>query len=302
MYYKILFNKEIGSQQRYPLPSLQGRGRGVGLLLLLLLFPLFTYAQFNPTDPAEPQVPVFYYPLTVACDPDIAGYVSGAGSYAPGATVTVSTSAKAGYTFSHWTLNGETIAQPASFSYTTVKGKMDFVAHYNLAPVDPSEPTMNVKSRLYLESEPAGICTFNRTSGDFVAADNPVRVNVTGCDQWYEFTGWYNGSTLVSSVQDFNYITDFHDVTLTAHFRELPFTPTNPDDPASQGEEGIQTLMTGDANGDGSVDVTDAVAVINAYLSGSNASIHAGVADVNHDGVIDITDAVAIINLYLNSQ
>lgn len=281
-----------------PLPH--GRGLGVGLLLLFL--PVCTYAQFNPNDPAEPQVPVFYYPLTIACDPDIAGTTAGRGNYAPGTTVTVSTSARSGYTFSHWTLNGETIAQPASFSYTTVKGKMDFVAHYDLAPVDPSEPTMNVKSRLYLESEPAGICTFNRTSGDFVSADQYVPLNITNSDQWYEFTGWYKGQELVSSVANFSYLADFHDVTLTAHFRELPFTPTNPDDPASQGEEGIQTLMTGDANGDGSVDVTDAVAVINAYLSGSNASIHAGVADVNHDGVIDITDAVAIINLYLNSQ
>ena len=301
MHHNNSFNKEKGSQQRYPLPSLQGRGWGVGLLLLLLMFPLSAFAQFNPDDPAEPQVPVFYYPLTVACDPDVAGYVSGKGNYAPGTTVTVSTSPKTGYTFSHWTLNGETIAQPASFSYTTVAGKMDFVAHYNLSPVDPSEPTMDVKSRLYLESEPAGICTFNRTSGAFVAADDYVTVNVEGCDQWYEFTGWYDGSTLVSSVQNFNYLTDFHDVTLTAHFRELPFTPTNPDDPSSAGGD-IQTLMTGDANGDGSVDVTDAVAVINAYLSGDNSAINVGVADVNHDSVIDITDAVAIINLYLNSQ
>ena len=274
------------------------------VLLLLMVGGMQAQDPFEPDDPAEPQVPVFYYPLTVACDPDVAGYVSGKGNYAPGTTVTVSTSPKTGYTFSHWTLNGEPLDAsdyPASFSYTTVKGKMDFVAHYNLSPVDPSEPTMDVKSRLYLESEPAGICTFNRTSGAFVAADQYVDLEITGCDQWYEFTGWYNGSTLVSSVQDFNYLTDFHDVTLTAHFRELPFTPTNPDDPSSAGGD-IQTLMTGDANADGSVDVTDAVAVINAYLSGDNSAINVGVADVNHDGVIDITDAVAIINLYLNSQ
>ena len=268
---------------------------------LLLLITGSMQAQFNPDDPAEPQTPVFYYPLTVACDPDIAGYASGAGNYAPGTSRTVSTSAKAGYAFSHWTLNGETIDQPASFSYTTVAGPMAFVAHYNLSPVDPAEPTMNVKSRLYLDSEPEGICTFNRTSGELVQADNYVALNVTNCDQWYEFTGWYKGNELVSNEQNFQYLADFHDVTLTAHFRELPFTPTNPDDPVSQGGN-IQTLQTGDANGDGSVDVTDAVAVINAYLTSDQSGINAGVADVNYDGVIDITDAVAIINLYLNSQ
>ena len=128
-----------------------------------------------------------------------------------------------------------------------------------------------------------------------------MTVNVTNCDQWYEFTGWYNGDELVSEVQNFNYLTDFQDVTLTAHFRELPFTPTDPDDPESQGGN-VQNHKTGDANEDGSVDVTDAVAVINAYLTNDTGSINVGAADVNFDGVIDITDAVAIINLYLNSQ
>ena len=77
--------------------------------------------------------------------------------------------------------------------------------------------------------------------------------------------------------------------------------PEDPADPESAGGD-IQTLLTGDANGDGSVDVTDAVAVINAYLTSDQSSINTGVADVNHDEVIDITDAVAIINLYLNSH
>lgn len=269
---------------------------GVGLLFLLSLA---ARAQFTP--PPDPSVPVFYYALTAVCDPVDAGTASGKGSYAPGTSVTVSTSAKAGFTFSYWTLNGERIEQPASFSYTTVAGAMDFVAHYNLTPIMPSDPTMNVKSRLYLTSAPEGICTFNRTSGAYVQADQYVVVNVTNADQWYEFTGWYNGDVLVSDVQSFNYLTDFQDVTLTAHFRELPFTPAIPADPESQGGN-IQNHMTGDANEDGSVDVTDAVAVINAYLTNDTSSINVGVADVNHDGIIDITDAVAIINLYLNSQ
>ena len=272
-------------------------------LLLLVVGSMQAQSEFHPDFPAEPQVPVFYYPLTVACDPEVAGSASGRGSYVPGQTVTVSTSAKSGYTFSHWTLNGETIAQPAIFSYTTVAGPMAFVAHYDLAPVFPSEPTMNVKSRLYLNSEPEGICTFNCTSGDLVQADQYVTLNVTNCDQWYEFTGWYKGEELVSSVQNFNYLADFHDVTLTAHFRELPFTPVFPDDPDQlKTQNDVQTLLTGDADGDGSVDVTDAVAVINAYLTNNTSGINVGVADINHDGVIDITDAVGIINLYLNSQ
>ncbi len=64
----------------------------------------------------------------------------------------------------------------------------------------------------------------------------------------------------------------------------------------------VKSYALGDANEDGSVDVTDAVAVINAYLNGDNSNINVGAADVNHDNVIDITDAVAIVNLYLNNQ
>lgn len=269
--------------------------------LLLLVRGSMQAQGFNPDDPAEPQVPVFYYPLTVACTPVEAGYASGKGSYTPGQQVMVSTSANSGYTFSHWTLNGERINQPTSFSYTTIEGQMDFIAHYDLAPIDPAEPTMDVKSRLYLTSEPEGICTFNRTSGTFVQADSYVSVNVTNVDQWYEFTGWYKNGTLLTEEQSFNYLADYTDATLVAHFSQLPFTPTNPSEPISQGGD-IQTLLTGDANGDGNVDVTDAVTIINAYLSNSSSGINVSVADVNKDGVIDITDAVAIINIYLNGN
>ena len=117
--------------------------------------------------------------------------------------------------------------------------------------------------------------------------------------QGYVFKGWYNGETQVCDVVSFNYLMPNENTTLTARF---VYDPADPADPSSPEGANPQTLLTGDANGDGAVDVTDAVAVINAYLSGDNSAINEGVADVNHDSVIDITDAVAIINLYLNSQ
>ena len=57
---------------------------------LLLLLAGSMQAQDSFGDPPEPQVPVFYYPLTVTCDPDVAGTASGRGSYAPETVVTVS--------------------------------------------------------------------------------------------------------------------------------------------------------------------------------------------------------------------
>ena len=274
------------------------------VLLLLLAGSVQAQTGFDPVNPPDPQVPVFYYPLTVSCNPATAASTSGRGNYAPGTVVTVSTSANVGYTFNHWELNGEPYAATTtSFSFTTTEGPMDFVAVYDFVPNNPSDPLMDVRSRLYLASEPEGICTFNRTSGAWVEADTYVALNVTNMDQWYEFTGWYLNGTLLTTEPSFNYLTGYNDATLVAHFSQLPFNPTNPGDPMHPDDQtDVQIYATGDANEDGNVNVTDAVAVINAYLTEDNTGINVNLADVNHDGVINISDAVAIINIYLNSQ
>ena len=275
------------------------------VMLLLLVGSIHAQDnEFNPTNPAEPQVPVFYYPLTVTCQPAGAARVSGNGRYAPGTSVTVSTSAYTGYTFSHWLLNGEPYdATAMSFPFTTTDGTMDFTAVYDFTPNNPSEPTMNVKSRLYLNSEPEGICTFNRTSGAFVEADTYVNVNITGVDQLYEFVGWYQNGTMLTDIQSFNYLVEYNDATLTAKFRELPFAPLNPDEPSSaEGQTDIQTHPKGDANEDGTVNISDVVAVINAYITADTSRINVNLADMNDDGEINITDAVGIINVYLNAE
>ena len=274
-------------------------------LLLLCVSSMQAQDTFNPAYPADPQTPVFYYPLTVRCEPADAGYVSGNSSCTPGSSAWVSTSAYSGYTFNHWELNGALYndASGTSFNYTTVAGKMDFVAVYDFTPINPSEPVMNVKSRLYLASEPAGICTFNRTSGDYVDADQYVSVDITGVDQLYEFTGWWLNGTKLTEVQAFNHLMGYHDETLVAHFQQLPFNPPLPSDPQmAVGQSSVETHATGDANEDNVVDVTDVVAVINAYLTGDSSAVNIGLADANRDGVIDISDAVYIINLYLNKQ
>lgn len=273
-------------------------------LLLLCVGSMQAQGDFDPVNPADPQTPVFYYPLTVTCTPDGGAYVSGNGNYVPGTVVTVSTSPIAGYIFNHWKLNGVTYeATTTSFSYTTVAGQMDFVAVYDFQPNDPSEPTMDVKSRLYLTSEPAGVCTFNRTSGAWVEADQYVSVDITGVDQLYEFTGWYLNNTKLTNVQAFNHLMGFHDETLVAHFQELPFNPSSPADPSmAEGQTDVQTHAKGDVNEDGTVDTADAVAVINLYLTGNSDGMNTGLADANGDGVIDMADVVFIINVYLTNQ
>ena len=50
-----------------------------------------------------------------------------------------------------------------------------------------------------------------------------------------------------------------------------------------------------DVNGDGSIDISDVVALVNAILSSSSG----GSYDVNGDGSVDISDVVALVNIIL---
>ena len=59
-------------------------------------------------------------------------------------------------------------------------------------------------------------------------------------------------------------------------------------------------IIPGDANGDGDVDVTDVVSIVNYILGNSSDSFVAAAADVNGDGDVDVTDVVAVVNIILN--
>jgi hypothetical protein len=60
---------------------------------------------------------------------------------------------------------------------------------------------------------------------------------------------------------------------------------------------GGSAVMAGDVNGDGDVDIADAVVIVNHVVGKPTPSFVAEAADVNNDGDIDIADAVRIVNL-----
>ncbi len=62
----------------------------------------------------------------------------------------------------------------------------------------------------------------------------------------------------------------------------------------------FMTLIPGDANGDGAVTITDAVAIVNYILGNPSAVFVKKAADVSGDGNISITDAVGVVNIILN--
>ena len=60
-----------------------------------------------------------------------------------------------------------------------------------------------------------------------------------------------------------------------------------------------KTLQKGDANGDGVVNITDAVAIVSYILGNAPQGFNKDAADVNGDGNITITDAVGVVNITL---
>ena len=65
----------------------------------------------------------------------------------------------------------------------------------------------------------------------------------------------------------------------------------------------LPDVLLGDANGDGDVDISDVVAVVNYILNdGASGNFVIENADVNGDGTVDISDVVGIVNIILNGE
>lgn len=64
---------------------------------------------------------------------------------------------------------------------------------------------------------------------------------------------------------------------------------------------GDSDYILGDANNDGKVTITDAVAIVNYILGNASADFNEDAADVSSDGKVTISDAVGVVNIILNS-
>ena len=62
----------------------------------------------------------------------------------------------------------------------------------------------------------------------------------------------------------------------------------------------LSNVLKGDANGDGKVDIADALCIVD-YLTGNPSAVsNAAAADVNGDGEITIADAVGVMNIIMD--
>ncbi len=262
------------------------------VLVVTGILPATAQEDFNPTNPPEPEVK---YRVSVKVSPEEAGYSSGSGYYTSGTSVYLRSSNNSGFVFKHWLKDGVPCDNPQKFYYTVGTSDVEFVAVYEYNPELPSEPELDEQFPLWLDCEPAEACSFNRTSGARVIGGEYVTVKAYA-SQGFVFQGWYSSDgTKVTDYLEFNYLMPNAETTLTARF---VFNPTSPGEPEGGTQGDVDTTKKGDVDGDGTVDVSDAVGIINYFLSGSNDSNY----DVNGDGTVDVSDAVEVINLYLNSK
>lgn len=275
----------------------------MAVVLLFLGSTLPLYAQFNPTNPPEPdyeiEKPVIYYKVTTSAFPVSVAYVTSGGSYTSGYSKYLYTYSKnSKYVFSHWTLNGEYYSKSTSFTYKVGTADAVFVAHYTFSPSSPVEPERVpdiIVNPLYLVTDNDEACSFNQASGNEYEAEEWITIEAY-VKKGYEFKGWYKGATLVSKNKSFNYQMPDEPVTLTAKVEKIVFNPANPSEPDSS-QDNVQNTLTGDINKDGVVDILDIVAVVNYSLGEEDDNIKN--YDINNDGIVDILDIVRIVNISL---
>lgn len=209
----------------------------------LLLTGQTAMGQFNPANPAEPDVPVITpvpknYTLSLASSHPGCCSLGGGGTRLEGTRVYVTCSGIATwYSFLNWTdEEGNVISTSKDFYYTTPARDVTLTANfkYNFAPNNPSEPDQPAEPAPYynlqLLANPPGVCSFyvdhwTTKEGELLS------LRPTNVTQWYQFVNWTDeeGNVLYTD-RDFNYRMPGRDVTLTANFVKN-FAPSNPSEP-----------------------------------------------------------------------
>lgn len=200
-------------------------------LLLVLLCSIIARAQtggddtdFNPTSPAEPgQMDT---KLTVSANPSDGGSVSGGGSYKPGAGVTVYASASSGYQFVNWTdENGNEVSVNMTYQFEKSDRNEKLTANFKFVPNSPKEPAqLSARYRLTLVAEEGG-----SVSGAGVYAEGASVTVRASVNSGFDFVGWYDGETCMSSNMTYSFAMGDSPLRLTAKFKFNPNAPAEPD-------------------------------------------------------------------------
>ena len=259
---------------------------------------VFRWNPDNPNEPSEMEK-LTKHEVKVAVNDNAAGIVSGGGKYLYNKSVTISTSPNAGYRFLHWLKDDEETPYKttASFTYTMGVEDVSFKAVYEAIP----PPVVPDSHKLNLVPGIQGSCTFSMASGTSIQEGSSFSVTVTPGPE-HVFRGWYQNGVLVATTPTYGSYMDTEDITLTALCEYVPESPEEPNNPGGFIPEVEVKGILGDVNGDQSVDVMDALMLINLYISDRTKDVDNSVGDVNKDESVDVMDALEIINKYIKGN
>lgn len=291
--------------------------------------------RFDPGSPGEPDEPIVRHRLTVGCSEG--GSFSGtSGLVLTGNNATLYAYPNSGYEFLGWYMNGEFYTALPNFSFTMGAENVDFFAKFRFNPASPGEPLMpaldkysfylmtvnglpgkTIEYPIYMaNSAEARDMTFQLT---FPAELMPRLDEVTLSDKAVGYTtsataqsetvyvfSMIGGTLEAATTKLLTFYVDIPEDMPTGSSFQVKINQisvTEPDGTSvtartRNGRMGVYEL--GDANGDGKVSITDAVAIVSHIIGDDIDGFIPEVSDVKEDSNITITDAVAIVDMILN--
>ena len=153
------------------------------------------------------------YQVTVSANPAEGGSVTGAGSYEEAAPVTVTATAKEGYTFVNWTLDGQVVSTDATFTMGAEEG-LHLVANFEevSTPVPPTICTITVSANPAEGGSVTGAGSYEEAA--------PVTVTATA-KEGYTFVNWTLDGQVVSTDATFTMSAE-EGLHLVANFKAIP--------------------------------------------------------------------------------
>ena len=189
---------------------------------------------FNPPNPDDPQKPALTYTLEVRVTPIKGGNTNiSSKQVQEGDSVGLFAYPATGYVFTGWQTDGIIVSTENYLKYKMPGKNAVITAVFEYNPSNPGDPERPVtKHNLSITANPITGGSFNVTSTQ-VEEGKTVTIEAypnTG----FEFKGWFEEDTLLSTSPVYNFRMGNKDVQLTGRFEYNPENPDNPESPVTK--------------------------------------------------------------------
>ena len=205
-------------------------------LMLTLLFAAPAWAQFDPTNPPEPEWPTATYRFNYTVVPQGAGYVNVYGSpCAEGGTVRANAYTYSNYRFLRWeTLEGEEYSSSPNVTVTMPAADVHLVAVYEFVPTSPGEPEVPGNKRTLRTSVRPAAAGYTYHNGESFNVGQTISISFSQSSNNYTFQNWARNGEVISTKRQFDYTIIDGDNTLVANFKYTPQSPAEPESPGKR--------------------------------------------------------------------